>query len=153
MAPESLPYALEIWDNAARLALPIWLKAWLGFLALSFLASLAFVRTERTARIVLASFVASHLGLVVLGLAGVTIRTGLVSLAHIVAWTPGLIALLRTIPTTESGSRFGLWCRTVAAVIIVAFVFDLRDAGSYLYHHAVGHPVLEADGAGEGSDT
>ena len=29
---EPVPHALESWDNAARLALPIWLKLWLGVL-------------------------------------------------------------------------------------------------------------------------
>ena len=50
MPAENLPHALEIWDNAARLALPIWLKAWLGLLAVTFLSSAFFVRHDRLLR-------------------------------------------------------------------------------------------------------
>ncbi len=50
MPPEDLPHALELWDNAARLATPLPLKIWLAFLALTFLSSLFFVRRKPVAR-------------------------------------------------------------------------------------------------------
>ncbi len=138
-----LPHSLEIWDNAARLALPTWLKAWLGLLALSFVASLAFVRRHPAARVVALGFLGSHVTVALLDGADLAVmRTGLVSLLHVVFWTPAAVALLRALPSAAPGSPFGIWSRLLLGIIAVAFVFDLRDAGMYLYYQASGHPAL-----------
>ena len=140
-----LPHALEIWDNAARLGLPLWLKAWLGLLAMTFLASLAFVRHHVPARWAAGGFLVSHLLVVAIELGELaTVRTGLVSLTHVVGWTPAFVVLLRSLPESSARTAYGTWCRAMLGIIGVALVFDLRDAGAYLYHLATGHPAFGA---------
>ncbi len=143
-AEDSLPFALEVWDNAARLATPTWLKAWLGFLAFSFVASLAFVKHHGAARWALGGFAASHTLVVLLGVTdGVVLRRGLVSLLHVLCWAPALPPLVISALRDDDFPRFRVWCGVLAAVIATAFVFDLRDGASYLYHWLSGHPAFD----------
>ena len=143
--PGPVPHSLELWNNAARTSLPGWLVAWLAGMVATFLASVFFVRRHVPARWVLGGFLASHALVAVLELGGLaTMRTGLVSVTHVLGWTPAGIAVLRAIPGSDPGSAFGRWCRLLALVIAIAFVFDVRDAALYLYYLGTGHPALAA---------
>ena len=138
-----LPHALQLWDNAARTSLPTFLYAWLGFMLLTYLASIFFVRRERGARWVLAGVLASHALVAVLELGGLaTLRKGLVSLTHVLCWTPALVVIVRELPATSRATRYGLWCRLLVAVMALALVFDYRDSAMYLYYWFTGHPVF-----------
>jgi len=138
-----LPHALEIWDNAARLGLPAPLKVWLGLLVLSFLASLFFVRRHRAARWVAGGFMFSHLLVVLIEVADlVTLRTGLVSVTHVLGWTPALVAVVRDLPRAPVRSRYGAWCRVIVFFIGASLIFDVRDAVMYFYYQLAGHPGL-----------
>jgi hypothetical protein len=142
-ASEPLPHSLQIWDNAARVAIPTPLKIWLVFLALTFASSLFFVRRHPAARWAAGGFVLSHVVVAAIELGTtVDLRIGLVSLAHVVCWAPALVMLVRELPATSAETRYGLWCRVLLGVIAVAFVFDLRDAGMFLYYRITGHPGL-----------
>jgi len=142
-AEAPVPHALETWDNAARTSLPIWLMAWLGFLVLTFLASLFFVKAHVAARIALAGFVVSH-ALVIAIEQGelLPLSKGLVSVTHAIGWTPALVAMLRELGRSERRTRYGWWCRQMLFVLVVALIFDYRDAGMYLYYRLTGHPAL-----------
>lgn len=138
-----LPFALELWDNAARASLPWWLYLWLGFLVLTFLTSIVFVRRHPAARWALGGFVASHVLVVVIEASDLAVvRRGLVSLLHVLCWAPALLPLVAAARAATDEPRFRAWCWTLVGVIAVAFVFDLRDGISYLYHLASGHPAL-----------
>jgi hypothetical protein len=140
---EALPHSLELWDNAARLALPLWLKAWLVLLALTFAASLLFVRRHAAARWALLGFAVSHLIVVVLQAGGLaTMRTGLVSLSHVIGWSPVLVILARALPASPARSAYRVWCGMLLGIIGISLIFDVRDASMYLYHLATGHPVF-----------
>lgn len=140
---EALPHSLQIWDNAARVAISTPLKLWLAFLGLTFASSLFFVRRHPAARWAAGGFVLSHAVVAVIEFGGMTdVRIGVVSLAHVVCWTPALVMLARELRATSIETRYGLWCRVLLAVIAVAFVFDLRDAGMFLYYRITGHPGL-----------
>jgi hypothetical protein len=141
VAAEPLPHSLQIWDNAARAAIPTPLKIWLAFLALTFAASLFFVRRHPAARWAAGGFVLSHLVVAAIEFA-TDVRVGAVSLAHVICWTPALVMLARELPVTSTETRYGLWCRVLLGVIALAFVFDLRDAGMFLYYRITGHPGL-----------
>ncbi len=143
LAEGPVPHSLETWDNAARLGLPIWLKGWLGFLAITFLGSLLFVRRQRAARIVAVGFAVSHV--LVIGIEALEITrltTGLVSLTHAIGWTPALFVMVRELGRTEAMTRYGWWCRQMLFVLVVALSFDYRDATMYLYYQLTGHAAL-----------
>jgi len=143
LADGSVPHSLETWDNAARLGLPLWLKAWLGFLAISFLASLFFVRDRPAARAVAIGFAVSHVLVIGIEASEVTrLTTGLVSLTHAIGWTPALFVMLREPGRTEPMTHYGWWSRQMLFVLVAALIFDYRDAGMYLYYQLTGHPAL-----------
>ena len=142
-ASDALPHSLLIWDNAARTSLPLWLALWLLLVVLSFLSSLFFVRRHWAARIAIGGFALSHVLVVLIELGGVaTLRTGLVSVTHVIGWAPVWIVLARELPAAKRDSRYGTWCRVLLAVISVCLIFDFRDAGMYVYYQLAGHPAL-----------
>ena len=140
---EALPHALQLWNNEARTSLPPFLYVWLAFMVSTYLGSLFFARRERGARWVLGGVIASHVLVAVIELGGLaTMRKGLVSLTHVLAWTPALVAVARGLPATSLDSRYGRWCRLLVAVMTIALVFDYRDAAAYLYYWIRGHPAF-----------
>ncbi len=140
---EELPHALQLWNNEARTSLPPLLYVWLAFMISTYLASLFFVRRESGARWVIAGLLASHALVAVLELGGLaTMRKGLVSLTHVLAWTPALVVVARGLAKNSVQSWYGVWCRTLVAVMTIALIFAYRDAGAYLYYWARGHPVF-----------
>lgn len=140
---EELPHALQLWNNDVRTSLPAALYVWLTFMILTYLASLFFVRRERGARWVIVGVIASHSLVAVLELGEfATMRKGLVSLTHVLCWTPALVAVARGLAATSRETRYGVWCRLLVAVMTIALIFDARDAGMYLYYWITGHPVF-----------
>ncbi|WOF75393.1 hypothetical protein QMT40_003064 [Parvibaculaceae bacterium PLY_AMNH_Bact1] len=120
--------ALGVWDNEARTNLPSWMMVWLGFLALTFLSSLIFAWNHVPARWVLAGFIGSHVvTIAIASIEGVVLRAGLVSLLHVIFWTPGLIALLSNQSDLCLNSVYGVWASMLLFVYAVAFTFDIRD--------------------------
>ncbi len=55
------------------------------------------------------------------------LRAGLVSLLHVIFWTPGLIALLSNQSDIRVNSAYGVWASLMLFVYAVAFTFDIRD--------------------------
>lgn len=120
--------ALDLWNNETRANLPVWMMVWLGFLALTFFASAIFSWNHVAARWVLAGFIASHVAtLAVENTDGMVLRAGLVSLLHVVFWTPGLIAMLADQAQIKFSSAYGIWASALLFVYAVAFTFDIRD--------------------------
>ncbi len=131
---DSLPKALWVWDNQARLTLPPVLAAWLGILVCVCLCSAFFLSNHAPARWVLGGFVASHL--IVFGLAAAqlfTMRRGVVSMLHIICWAPGLVASIVDAEARSADRLYATWSYSVIAVLAISFLFDLRDAGTYSY--------------------
>ena len=128
-----LPYTLRVWNNAARLSLPWKLKLWLAFLLATFLGSAAFVVTYNAPRWVLGGFIASHL--IVFCLSAwpkFVLRIGMVSLLHVLCWTPGYVLMLADRQGQLTNLPYTIWSHAIIIVISIAFIFDLRDACSYL---------------------
>ena len=140
---DELPHALQLWDNDARTSLPTFLFAWLVFMMSTYLASLFFVRHESGARWVIGGVIVSHALVVLLELGDLaTMRKGLVSLTHVIGWTPALFVVARELPRTSTATWYGVWCRVLVPVMGLALVFDYRDAAAYLYQWLAGHPVF-----------
>lgn len=94
-------------------------------------APVLFVR-RRQGRIVLvfsAVFVAVQFPL--LQMVGLT---NLLSLSHLLIWTPLVFYLLRELRARriEPRSPFGVWALTAGATAIISLVFDVRDFGRWL---------------------
>jgi len=80
IAPEAQALAAtDPWDAAAREAMPIYLKIWLGLMMLNNLAATAFLKNHVPARWWFAGFVISHGIVVVMGMQDITVYAGQVS--------------------------------------------------------------------------
>lgn len=129
----SLPYYLRLWNNAARLSLPLPLKLWLGLLVATVLSSICFLGNSNAARWVLAGFVVSHLLVFVLSvLPKVTLRVGMVSLTHLACWMPGYLLAIAQFPFHLPTTAYEVWTIAIVAVLSISFWFDLRDGSRYL---------------------
>ncbi|NEO87653.1 MAG: hypothetical protein F6J87_25850 [Spirulina sp. SIO3F2] len=140
LAPDyNLPKAMRIWDNAARLSLPLGLKVWLGFLVSTFVAALFFVMHHAAARWAIAGFILSHIVVYLLSASKTyTLRRGMVSLLHVVCWSPALGVAIWELMNNWQGSinasLYDLWCGVFVMVVAIAFIFDLRDSGAFVYY-------------------
>jgi hypothetical protein len=131
---EPLPHCLRLWDNKARLSLPPGLLAWLAVLVTTFLCSAIFAGQHRAARWALGGFVVSHLIVLALSLAkSFTLRIGIVSLTHVTCWTPGLVLAVVEVLNGGANGFYEFWLYAIIVVTSISFLFDLRDAGGYLF--------------------
>ena len=71
-----------------------------------------------------------------------TIRKGLVSLCHVIAWAPAGVVILRDLKPSDPRTPYGIWVRAILLVIGVSMIFDVRDTAAYLYFAASSHPAL-----------
>lgn len=126
--------ALDPWDDAAREALPLHIKIWLGLQMLNNIASLFFVKNHVGARWWFAGVFISHAITFALSAAGWELLAGQVSLAHILCWTPGAIMLWRNRGDIRWPSAFAVWIALVCVFYGGSMIVDLRDAATYLAH-------------------
>ena len=127
------PAVMRPWNNQARMALPMWTKIWLGVLVLTFLASAWFVKEHVPARWVLGGFILSHLIVFAFPLQKKwTMRAGMVSLLHVLCWSPGWVMCILDADQWVLGAPYTYWCYDIIVLIGFSFIFDVRDALVYL---------------------
>eukprot|EP00439_Symbiodinium_sp_Y106_P087752 s1_g288.t1 len=128
-------YALAEWNMETRLGLPIYLGVWLlGVLLPANLASVFFVKNHVAARWVLGGFFCSHLWLTIVEVTGAfVVQGGLVSLGHIIFWSPAIYALYHYRSEIKLPSAYGIWACVMLVVYGVSMIFDIRDASIWLY--------------------
>lgn len=131
---KKLPHALQLWNNKARFSLPLSLKIWLTLLVLTFLSSIAFIGNYYPPRWVIGGFILSHLIVFLWPIATtIPLRIGIVSLAHVICWSPGYVLTIVEVLQGSARGNYQIWSFIAIAVISIAFIFDLRDSGRYLY--------------------
>ena len=130
--------ATEEWDAAARAALPVHIKVWLGAMMLTNIAAIGFLKNHVAARWVFGGFVVSHGLVMVMWAMGQTVLAGQVSLFHIIFWTPGAIMLLRRRSEIQYPSAYAIWATLSLIFYFVSLVVDVRDAVLFIQHVLVG---------------
>lgn len=124
--------AMEEWNAAARDALPVRVKLWLGAMMLTNIAAIGFLRNHVAARWVFGGFIISH-GLVMgMWAMGYTVIAGQVSLFHILFWTAGAIMLLRRRQEIQYPSAYGIWATLSLIFYSGSMIVDLRDASIFI---------------------
>jgi hypothetical protein len=132
---ESGHQPLELWDNAARTSMPLWVSIWLGIMMTTFALGLFFVYRHAEARWVVGGFIGMILVTVATGrVLGLAPLSGLFSLVHIICWSPALYILVTRRPFLQGRSLYALWSGAITACIIFSFIFDIPDAAIYLDH-------------------
>ncbi|MEM7458373.1 MAG: hypothetical protein AAF331_02815 [Pseudomonadota bacterium] len=130
--------ATDEWNSAARMALPVHIKVWLGAMMLTNIAAIGFVKNHVAARWVFAGFVLSHGLVILMAASGQTVLAGQVSLFHIVFWTPGAIMLLRRRSDIKYPSAYAIWATLSLIFYFGSMVFDVRDATRFIQHALTG---------------
>jgi len=130
--------ATEEWDAAARAALPLHIKVWLGAMMLTNVAAIGFLKNHVAARWVFGGFVVSHGLVMVMWAMGQTVLAGQVSLFHILFWTPGAIMLLRRRSEIQYPSAYAIWATLSLIFYFGSMVVDVRDATFFIQHALVG---------------
>jgi len=127
--------AMQLFDAEGFSNSPLWVQAWVGFMMLSFLGGLFFVKNHAIARWVVGGMFAGMIcGTAIAKLFGIPNYSGYIALVHVVFWTPGLIKLLTQRPFLSPISAFSLWSGLITFVICFSFIFDIRDAVIFLQH-------------------
>ena len=131
--------ALQVFDEQGWQSAPQWVQAWIGIMAMSFLAGILFVKNHVPARWVVGGFVAGIL-FSVFGFPALNLveLSGLIALVHIIFWSPGLYKVLQEKAFTGPMSAYSIWTGWISAVIGFSFIFDIRDAAIYLKHILIG---------------
>ena len=129
--------ALDVFDGAGMALLPTWGFIWLLGLVATFAAGLFFVWRRPVARVAVAGFL---LSMVVTPLLfrtlGLPFLGGAIAIGHLLFWTPALVLLLANRPFLDADENvlFRLWTAAMTFVILFSFVFDARDAWTYIAH-------------------
>lgn len=126
--------ATDEWNAAARAALPVHIKLWLGAMMLTNLAAIGFLKNRVASRWVFGGFVVSHGLVMVMWAMGETVLAGQVSLFHIIFWTPGAIMLLQRRSEIQYPSAYAIWATLSLIFYFGSMVFDVRDATLFIQH-------------------
>jgi hypothetical protein len=128
-------------DSAERIAkmdalfgaLPKWVLQWMGIQRFIMLGSLWFVIWHREARVYLVAVVLSHvISYTEIAFAPVErLSLGLVSLNHLV-WIPALLLMIRSFPSIEIRTPYGLWFCAALFQLSFSLIFDIRDSIGYV---------------------
>jgi hypothetical protein len=127
--------ALEMFNDQAMAQAPMWVRAWLMIMMVSFALGLLFVWKHPIARWAVGGFIASMI--IAMGISpalGIVPLSGFFALVHVICWSPALYQLLTKRPFLGPLSPFSIWSGLITAVIIFSFVFDIRDSVIFLNH-------------------
>lgn len=127
--------ALQLWNAEARANAPLAVRLWLMIMLASFALGLLFVRRRREARFVVGGILASIAASIILQRGfGVLPLSGMVALMHVIFWSPALYLLLTRRPFLADRSLYARWSGAMTLVILISFIFDIRDSVIYLDH-------------------
>lgn len=129
--------ALQMFDAQAMAAFPLLGKIWLGIIMVTFATGLFFVRRHTVARVAVIGMIAMMaLGEFIFATFGLPLLVGGLAILHLIFWTPALVMLLVQRPFVQptGGKKFRIWTFVLTIVILISFIFDLRDGWIYLTH-------------------
>ncbi len=131
--------ALEVFSVDNDIDMPLAMQIWLPVMAGSFMLGLFFVVSQPIARWLVGGFALGFLAhefpfhVEALGL---PMLSGMISIHHLVLWSPGLYLLLTNRPWLNSQGLFRYWSAWITLIILISFFFDIRDAFIYIGHVA-----------------
>ena len=138
-APEAMALsATDEWNTAARTALPVHIKVWLGMMMLTNLAAIGFLKNHVAARWVFGGFILSHGLVMVMWAMEHTILAGQISLFHIIFWTPGAFMLLRRRREIQYPSAYAIWTTLSLIFYFGSMMVDVRDAARFAQYALAG---------------
>ncbi len=127
--------ALEVWDEAGRAGVPLWVRIWLTILQLTFISGLVFMRRNVEARWAVGGFFGVFASAVLSqSLTDIVPLSGFIALLHVLFWSPALYVLLSRRPFLKERSIYTVWSGFMTFVILFSFVFDIPYTLVYFDH-------------------
>ena len=118
-------------------ALSWWIR-WM--IAIGYSSTVFAIAGHSAARWVLAAFVVNHVVAIFGPIFGPLPPTsnGLISLTHVVFWTPAVVMLARGLRSLNRQSVYGVWHLLALATMVISLLFDYRDTFRYLFLSSAG---------------
>ena len=113
-------------------ALSWWIR-WM--IAIGYSSTIFAIAGHTGARWVLAAFVVNHL-VAIFG--PFPPSNGLISLTHVIFWTPAVVMLAWGLRTLNRQSVYGVWHLLALTTMVISLFFDYRDAFRYLFVSSAG---------------
>lgn len=127
--------ALQVWDAEGRAGAPLWVRIWLNIMHIAFATGLVFMWWRVEARWAVGGFSGVFVTATLSqGLTEIVALSGLLSLLHVIFWSPALYLLLTRRPFVEERSAYAVWSAFMTFVILFSFLFDVPGAAIYLDH-------------------
>lgn len=127
--------ALELFDEKGMADMPPLLHIWVNVMIGVFALGILFVWNYPIASWLVGGFILTVIMvLFVYPVLNIPVLGGLIALTHIVCWSPGLYCMLKTRPFFKEVTLYSIWAGVITLVILISFIFDIRDAGIYLAH-------------------
>jgi len=108
---------------------------WINWLIVVGVSSLVFAWNHVGARWVLGAYVANHAVAIGTGqiLGADMLTNGLVSVTHVVFWTPAVVMLILGLRRASVASVYGAWHIVALATMVISLFFDYRDSFVFLF--------------------
>ena len=114
--------------NAQMEVLPAGVHVWMNWMLVMFMSSLLFVWRYVAARYVLGTYLLSMA--IGMGVFYIWPNVHLLGVAHLIAWTPLLVFLLKKeVRFREMSFKrlYDMWLMLLSATITISLIFDIRD--------------------------
>lgn len=70
------------------------------------------------------------------------LTNGLVSVTHVLFWTPAVVVLIRQLSAIDRASPYGAWHIAALATMTISLFFDYRDGYIFLFMAPAGSGVM-----------
>jgi len=129
----AVAYELTITD--AWPLLPVWVKLWSAWLSIVTLSSILFIKHKPHGKWIAVLLLSMFIVIVVIQqfIGARLITVGLLSVMHVVFWTPVVILLTRSVNELEHKTLFGLWAIVLMISLWVSLIFDYQAAAKWLF--------------------
>lgn len=127
--------ANELTITEAWPLLPAWVKIWSVWLFIVTLLSLVFIKQKPHGKWIAALLLSLFAVIIVINQffdPGV-LTIGLLSVLHVVFWTPVVIILTRSVSELEHKTLYGAWSIVLMISLWISLLFDYQAAAKWLF--------------------
>ena len=113
---------------------PAVVRGWIAWLVVVGVSSVFFAWRHAGARWVLGAYVCNHAVAIGSGqiFGAEALTNGLVSVTHVVFWTPAVFMLIRGLGSLDRASVYGVWHIVAMLTMAISLFFDYRDTFIFL---------------------
>ncbi len=127
--------ANELTISDAWPILPAWVKIWSVWLFIVTLLSVVFIKQKPHGKWIAALLLSMFVVIIVISqfFDPDVLTIGLLSVLHVVFWTPVVILLTRSVNELEHKTLFGAWSIVLMISLWISLLFDYQAAAKWLF--------------------